>query len=194
MDGAPSCDRLCRRLHVAHGSSHGRFACSATGELRLVAGPALPRGSLRAMRRGRLRRTGQLHPGAREREPGPFRHLHRNGRRVHLRGRRHPPAVHDPVDVEAVHLRDCARGPGSAAGDREGRSRAIGRGVQLDQPRGRHRPATQSDDQRRRDHGGFADRRRLAGPAAQAGARLSTVVAPAGRCRGRYRSVTSPRC
>ena len=60
-------------------------------------------------------------------------------------------AVHDPVDLEAVHLRPRARGPRPRGGAGEDRRRADGRRVQLDQPGAGHRPPAQPDDQRRRD-------------------------------------------
>ena len=60
---------------------------------------------------GRRGRRRDLHPGARQGRPGLVRHLPRDHRRPRLRGRRHAPAVHHPVDLEAVHLRAGARGP-----------------------------------------------------------------------------------
>ena len=55
-----------------------------------------------------------------KRGPRLVRDLPRDHRRLRLRGRRQPPAVHDPVDLEAVRLRPRARGPRQGGRARSG--------------------------------------------------------------------------
>ena len=82
-------------------------------------------------------------------DPVALRHLPRDRRRRRLRGRRHARPVHDPVDVEAAHLRARARAPAAREAVRSrDRRRAERRRVQRDQPLARDRHAAQPDDQR----------------------------------------------
>ena len=143
------------------------------------------RGTRAARRRGR-----RLHPGARGGRSGLVRDLHRDHRRPRLRGRRH--AV--PFTIQSISkplcLRPRARRTAGARPCREGRRRADRRRVQLDQPRARHRPAAQPDDQRGRDRGGLARRRAPARRALRTRPRdvLALRRPAARRRRGRVRS------
>ena len=91
---------------------------------------------------GPARRHGRdVHPGACPRRPGPVRHRHRDRGRHDLRGGRHPPAVHAPVDVQAAGLRRGPRRAGRGGRPPAHRRRAHRRGVQRHHPRPGHRHA-----------------------------------------------------
>ena len=108
-------------------------------------------GSARAARAAARRQRRDVHPRARPRRPRWFRDVHRRERRLRVRDRRQPPAVHVAVDVEAVRLRSRARGSRQTRRPEAHRRRADRRRVQRDQSRAQHRAAVQPDDQRGRD-------------------------------------------
>ena len=80
-----------------------RLAPSWRGHLCRTTSSACTRAAGHARRRGR-----RLHPAAGRADPD-CSGSPRDHRRARLRGRRHAPAVHDPVDLQAVHLRPGAR-------------------------------------------------------------------------------------
>ncbi len=127
-------------------------------------------------------RGRHLHSRARRRRSRPVRHLHRDGRRHGVRGRRCARRVHDPVDVQAADVRDGARRTRCRRRRCTHRARTDGRRVQRDQPRPRHRAGDERDGQRRRDH----RRRPHPCPARRRGARSSArrllEVRRDGRC------------
>ena len=93
-----------------------------------------------------------LHPGAREGQSRPLRHLPGHRRRPRVRGRRLRPALHHPVDFEAVHLRPGRGGTRRRRGAAARQRRAERRRLQLDRAADGIEPAVQPDDQHRRDH------------------------------------------
>ena len=151
-------DDVGSRRAAAHGAvdvpGGTKLACRSTGTR--VPGGAMSRDDQTAIESPIQRLLERLHarhaglrdgqvatyiPELAKADPELVRDLPRDHRRPRLRGRRHAPAVHDPVDLEAVRLRARARGPRARGGARADRRRADRRRVQLDQPGAGHRPA-----------------------------------------------------
>ena len=89
-------------------------------------------------------------PGTLQGQSRSFRHQPRDAGRPCLRGRRHPRALHHPVDVEAVRVRAGARHAGRSAGGKRDRRRTVGRSLQFDPAQCRE-PSVQPDGQCRCD-------------------------------------------